>query len=132
MGFDLYPSFIALMQFGDRWLSVNKRPPLILVHRSCGCESRPIVACSNAHPNSRQERLTIGTAPAPAANLQSRGGTPDAHLTAADSCWGAPVLSRAPSRSSATNGASWSFARLFSVTAVTTRSSRNWASRPTY
>ena len=46
MGFDLYPSFIALMQFGDRWLSVNKRPPLILVHRSCGCESRPIVACS--------------------------------------------------------------------------------------
>src|SRR6195256_125135 len=45
-GFDLYPSFIALMQFGDRWLSVNNRPPLILVHRSCGCESRPIVACS--------------------------------------------------------------------------------------
>jgi DNA-binding HxlR family transcriptional regulator len=46
MGFDLYPSFIALMQFGDRWLSVNKRPPLILVHSPCGCESRPIVACS--------------------------------------------------------------------------------------
>lgn len=46
MGFDLYPSFIALMQFGDRWLSVNKRPPLVLVHGSCGCESRPIVACS--------------------------------------------------------------------------------------
>ncbi|HXQ07208.1 MAG TPA: helix-turn-helix domain-containing protein, partial [Bradyrhizobium sp.] len=46
MGFDLYPSFIALMQFGDRWLSVSKRPPLVLVHRSCGCESRPIVACS--------------------------------------------------------------------------------------
>src|SRR5467141_2144402 len=47
MGFDLYPSFIALMQFGDRWLSVSKRPPLVLVHRSCGCESRPIVACSD-------------------------------------------------------------------------------------
>src|ERR1700686_1837217 len=46
MGFDLYPSFIALMQFGDRWLSVSKRPPLVLVHRSCGCESHPIVACS--------------------------------------------------------------------------------------
>ena len=46
MGFDLYPSLIALMQFGDRWLSVNKRPPLVLVHGSCGCESRPIVACS--------------------------------------------------------------------------------------
>jgi DNA-binding HxlR family transcriptional regulator len=46
MGFDLYPGFIALMQFGDRWLPVSKRPPLVLVHRSCGCDSRPIVACS--------------------------------------------------------------------------------------
>src|SRR5260370_36920225 len=34
------------MQFGDRWLSVSKRPTLRLVHRSCGCETRPIVACS--------------------------------------------------------------------------------------
>jgi DNA-binding HxlR family transcriptional regulator len=46
MGFDLYPSFIALMQFGDRWLAVGKRPPLVLVHGPCGCESHPIVACS--------------------------------------------------------------------------------------
>src|SRR5580693_135360 len=46
MGFDLYPSFIALMQFGDRWLAAGKRPPLVLVHSSCGNESRPIVACS--------------------------------------------------------------------------------------
>ncbi|MGP0058142.1 MAG: winged helix-turn-helix transcriptional regulator [Beijerinckiaceae bacterium] len=46
MGFDLYPSFIALMQFGDRWLSAKKPPPLTLVHMSCGCESHPIVACS--------------------------------------------------------------------------------------
>jgi DNA-binding HxlR family transcriptional regulator len=46
MGFDLYPSFVALMQFGDRWLSVGKRPPLVLIHRTCGCESHPIVACS--------------------------------------------------------------------------------------
>jgi DNA-binding HxlR family transcriptional regulator len=47
MGFDLYPSFIALMQFGDRWLSVSKRPPLVLVHGPCACESHPIVACSS-------------------------------------------------------------------------------------
>src|ERR1700738_933443 len=46
MGFDLYPSFIALMQFGDRWLAAGKRPPLVLVHGSCTCESHPIVACS--------------------------------------------------------------------------------------
>ena len=47
MGFDLYPSFMALKQFGDRWLlDKNKQPPLTLVHMLCGCESQPIVACS--------------------------------------------------------------------------------------
>jgi DNA-binding HxlR family transcriptional regulator len=45
-GFDLYPSFIALMQFGDRWLAGNRPPPLRLLHTSCGCETHPIVACS--------------------------------------------------------------------------------------
>src|SRR3954454_25294114 len=38
-GFDLYPSFIALMQFGDRWLAGGRPPPLKLVHSSCGCET---------------------------------------------------------------------------------------------
>ncbi|WP_291692765.1 helix-turn-helix domain-containing protein [Bradyrhizobium sp.] len=46
MGLDLYSSFTALMQFGDRWLAGDQPPPLILVHMVCGCESRPIVACS--------------------------------------------------------------------------------------
>jgi DNA-binding HxlR family transcriptional regulator len=45
-GFDLYPSFIALMQFGDRWLAGNRPPPLRLLHTSCCCETHPIVACS--------------------------------------------------------------------------------------
>ena len=47
IGFDLYPSFIALMQFGDRWLAGDKGPPLKLRHRACGCECRPYVACSS-------------------------------------------------------------------------------------
>jgi DNA-binding HxlR family transcriptional regulator len=47
MGFDLYPSFIALMQFGDRWLADGKPAPLTLVHVSCGCDSHPLVACSH-------------------------------------------------------------------------------------
>jgi DNA-binding HxlR family transcriptional regulator len=46
MGFDLYPSFIALMQFGDRWLAKGKPVPLTLIHVSCGCDSHPVVACS--------------------------------------------------------------------------------------
>ncbi len=47
MGFDLYPCFIALMQFGDRWLAGRKPAPLTLVHTTCNCESHPIVACSH-------------------------------------------------------------------------------------
>jgi DNA-binding HxlR family transcriptional regulator len=47
MGFDLYPSFIALMQFGDRWLAGGKPAPLTLVHVSCGSDSHPFVACSH-------------------------------------------------------------------------------------
>jgi DNA-binding HxlR family transcriptional regulator len=46
MGFDLYPSFIALMQFGDRWLADGK-PPLTLIHMTCGCDSHPRVSCSH-------------------------------------------------------------------------------------
>lgn len=46
MGLELYPSFIALMQFGDRWLAGREGPPLRLIHRACECECRPIVACS--------------------------------------------------------------------------------------
>ena len=47
MGFDLYPSFIALMQFGDRWLAKGKPPPLTLIHTTCGCDSHPVVTCSH-------------------------------------------------------------------------------------
>jgi DNA-binding HxlR family transcriptional regulator len=47
MGFDLYPSFIALMQFGDRWLFKDKPHPLTLIHAHCGCDSYPIVTCSH-------------------------------------------------------------------------------------
>jgi len=35
-GLDLYPSFMALMQFGDRWLTGKSGPPLVLVHADCG------------------------------------------------------------------------------------------------
>lgn len=45
-GLELYPSFMAMMQFGDRWLSGGKGSPLTLIHETCGSECQPIVACS--------------------------------------------------------------------------------------
>ncbi len=47
-GIDLYPTFMAMMQFGDRWLDA-KSGPLQLVHEDCGCVSKPFVSCSCCH-----------------------------------------------------------------------------------
>jgi len=44
-GLELYPSFMAMMQFGDRWLSGGKGAPLQLIHETCGHDCQPIVAC---------------------------------------------------------------------------------------
>ncbi|HUC49961.1 MAG TPA: helix-turn-helix domain-containing protein [Xanthobacteraceae bacterium] len=46
-GLELYPSFMAMMQFGDRWLPGNKGAPLRMIHDICGCECQPLVACSS-------------------------------------------------------------------------------------
>jgi DNA-binding HxlR family transcriptional regulator len=62
MGIDLYPSFIALMQFGDRWLSEG-RPPLTLVHAGCGEVSRPIVACSECREEVGAREVTYRDGP---------------------------------------------------------------------
>lgn len=45
-GIDLYPAFMSLMQFGDRWLTSAHEVPLQLIHERCSCVSKPIVACS--------------------------------------------------------------------------------------
>lgn len=46
IGLDLYASFIALLGFGDRWLADAGGAPLTLVHKDCGCDCHPQVACS--------------------------------------------------------------------------------------
>jgi DNA-binding HxlR family transcriptional regulator len=45
-GLELYPSFMAMMQFGDRWLTGGRGAPLALIHETCGHDCQPIVACS--------------------------------------------------------------------------------------
>ena len=44
-GLDLYPSFVALMKWGDRWLA-RGRPPLKLIHRGCGNPVEARTVCS--------------------------------------------------------------------------------------
>jgi DNA-binding HxlR family transcriptional regulator len=81
-GFDLYPSFIALMQFGDRWLAGNRPPPLTLLHTLCGCESNPIIACSaclvqvNARHATYCDGLGAGRTPVKAERNTRRASDP--------------------------------------------------------
>lgn len=38
MGRDLWPSIVALLQFGDKHLATPAGPPMLLLHRDCGGE----------------------------------------------------------------------------------------------
>lgn len=44
MGKDLFGSMIAMLRWGDKWLSGGE-PPLILTHTECGKDFEPTVAC---------------------------------------------------------------------------------------
>ncbi|MBV8774559.1 MAG: helix-turn-helix transcriptional regulator, partial [Deltaproteobacteria bacterium] len=43
----LYPSMIAMMHWGDKWLAGSSGPPLILRHRACGRPFHMVMACSH-------------------------------------------------------------------------------------
>ena len=45
-GLDLYPAIVSLMAWGDRNLSDEAGPPLLLRHRDCGHDTRPVLVCS--------------------------------------------------------------------------------------
>jgi DNA-binding HxlR family transcriptional regulator len=62
-GIDLYPTFMALMQFGDRWLESSKDVPLQLIHESCNCVSKPFVACSCCHNKISAREVTYQDGP---------------------------------------------------------------------
>ena len=42
-GLDLYPTFLLLMAWGDRWRAPEAGPPLILIHEQCGAIVKPIL-----------------------------------------------------------------------------------------
>ncbi len=62
-GIELYPSFIAMMQFGDKWLAGPEGPPLTLIHADCGCVSHPFVACSHCGTAVTAVRVTYRDGP---------------------------------------------------------------------
>lgn len=45
-GLDLYPIMVAMMRWGDVWLSDESGPPLTLIHRTCGAKTSTTMVCS--------------------------------------------------------------------------------------
>jgi DNA-binding HxlR family transcriptional regulator len=45
-GRDLYPVLVSLMSWGDRY-NAKGRPPVVLVHRTCGHRADPHLTCSH-------------------------------------------------------------------------------------
>lgn len=50
MGRDLFPALVALLQWGDRYLTDPEGPPVRIRHAECGTEVHAEVRCLHDHP----------------------------------------------------------------------------------
>ncbi|WP_204164664.1 winged helix-turn-helix transcriptional regulator [Nocardioides daejeonensis] len=48
-GLDLYPTVVALMEWGDRYLGDGQGGPIALQHRDCGAPVRLALVCDDDH-----------------------------------------------------------------------------------
>jgi DNA-binding HxlR family transcriptional regulator len=63
MGKDLYPTVLALMSFGDKWLTSGSEQPIYLVHNVCGCVCRALVTCSHCKAEVTNRAVTYRDGP---------------------------------------------------------------------
>lgn len=62
-GLDLYPSFLAILSWGDRWLWGKRRPPLALYHVTCNRWAEPKPVCSQCGKEIRPEGVGYDDGP---------------------------------------------------------------------
>lgn len=72
MGMDLYPLFLSLLRFGDKWEAGKKGPPLQLIHKNCGSECVPEVACSHCSKAIEIDRVNYRDGPGVGTSLLVR------------------------------------------------------------
>jgi DNA-binding HxlR family transcriptional regulator len=63
MGKDLYPAMLALMSFGDKWLTGGLEPPLSLIHNVCGSQCHALVTCSHCKAEVTNSTVTYRDGP---------------------------------------------------------------------
>jgi DNA-binding HxlR family transcriptional regulator len=68
MGLDLYPVFLAMMRWGDRWLA-DDGPPLLLTHRLCGSQTAPMMVCDHCQAEIQARDMTYTPGPGAEAAL---------------------------------------------------------------
>jgi DNA-binding HxlR family transcriptional regulator len=63
-GIDLYPTLVALMQWGDKYLAEGAPPPLELHHRDCGAPVHLGIVCDDGHElaGAREVRAVLRSA----------------------------------------------------------------------
>ncbi|WP_084780831.1 winged helix-turn-helix transcriptional regulator [Planobispora rosea] len=73
-GLDLYPIMVALMHWGDRYLSEPDGPPVLLTHRGCGALVEQHFRCADGHEIAGPREVT--PLPGPGAPATPGKGTP--------------------------------------------------------
>ncbi|MEU8382234.1 helix-turn-helix domain-containing protein [Streptosporangium sp. NPDC048865] len=74
MGLDLYPTLVALMQWGDRYLSDHEGPPVRITHRGCGAPVEQHFRCADGHEVAGPREVT----PVPGPGMRLRVTAPGA------------------------------------------------------
>jgi DNA-binding HxlR family transcriptional regulator len=62
-GRDLFPILAVIMAWGDRWLSGEEGPPVLLVHEDCGKAVSAVPACSHCGEPLSLDRLSLWPGP---------------------------------------------------------------------
>ena len=57
-GIDLYPTLVALMEWGDRYLAPEGEVPMELRHRNCGAPVHLTLTCEDGHTLSGAREVT--------------------------------------------------------------------------
>jgi DNA-binding HxlR family transcriptional regulator len=72
-GRDFYPVLAAMIAWGDRWLSDEEGPPIVLRHSTCGRDTTAVVVCSECGDPIRAKDMRPRLGPGYPADLPPPG-----------------------------------------------------------
>ena len=66
-GIELYPTLLALMQWGERYLTGGAGRGIVLEHKACGHKTTPELVCSHCRQPVHARTMRVSVAPGAAA-----------------------------------------------------------------